>query len=72
MSNKAKGILSFLRPVWHELSSWGSGVDFSFHDHLQDRIEQLEKELTEARQVSIRVQNAIQTGTNIGQLEQCW
>jgi hypothetical protein len=72
MSNKATGILPFLRAVWHELSSWGSAVDFSFYDHLQDRIEQLEKELTEAKQVPSRAQNATQAGTKTGPLEQRW
>lgn len=39
------GIRTALKLVWREISSWGSGIDFSFYDHLQDRIEQLEQEL---------------------------
>jgi hypothetical protein len=38
-----------LHLVWREISSWGSGIDFSFYDHLQDRIEQLEQELARAK-----------------------
>jgi hypothetical protein len=38
-----------LRLVWREISSWGSGIDFSFYDHLQDRIDQLEQELARAK-----------------------
>jgi hypothetical protein len=38
-------IRAALQLVWREISSWGSGIDFSFYDHLQDRIEQLEQEL---------------------------
>jgi hypothetical protein len=38
-------IRAALQLAWQEISSWGSGIDFSFYDHLQDRIEQLEQEL---------------------------
>jgi hypothetical protein len=50
MAFKTARFSSFLRLVWHELSSWGSGVEFSFYDHLQERIDQLEQELTQAQQ----------------------
>jgi hypothetical protein len=42
-------IRAALKLVWQEISSWGSGIDFSFYDHLQDRIEQLEQELARAK-----------------------
>jgi len=38
-----------LHLVWREISSWGSGIDFSFYDHLQDRIDQLEQELARTK-----------------------
>jgi hypothetical protein len=40
-----------LHLVWREISSWGSGIDFSFYDHLRDRIEQLEQEVARAKEL---------------------
>jgi hypothetical protein len=43
-------VRNFLDGAWKEISSWGSGIDFSFYDHLQDRIDQLEQDLARAKQ----------------------
>jgi hypothetical protein len=48
MTLKIEGVRRFLELGWKEISSWGSGIDFSFYDHLQDRIDQLEQELARA------------------------
>jgi hypothetical protein len=47
---KVEALRNFLGGAWKEISSWGSGIDFSFYDHLQDRIDQLEQDLARAKQ----------------------
>jgi hypothetical protein len=44
------GFSTFLRLAWQEISSLGAGVEFSFYDHLQERIDQLEHDLTDLQQ----------------------
>jgi hypothetical protein len=50
VSLKTARVRAAVHLVWSEISSWGSGIDFSFYDHLQERIEQLEQELARAKQ----------------------
>ena len=50
MALNTQGVRDFLDGAWKEISSWGAGMDFSFYDHLQDRIEQLEQDLARAKQ----------------------
>jgi len=47
---RIESVRAALHQVWREISSWGSGIDFSFYDHLQERIDQLEQELARAKQ----------------------
>jgi hypothetical protein len=41
----AKQLRCFVAPVWHEINSLWSGVDFSFSDPLPDSAEQLDQAL---------------------------
>jgi len=68
MAVKTDGVRAFLGVVWREISSWGSGTDFSFYDHLQDRIDQLEQELARAR----RPPSEPPAGLTMPQLDDCW
>jgi hypothetical protein len=43
MTINAAQLRSFIGPVWQEISSLWSGVDFSFADTLQDSAEQPEQ-----------------------------
>jgi len=65
---KIEGIRAALHLVWREISSWGSGIDFSFYDHLQDRIDQLEQELARTR----RPPSDPQSEFTMPQLDECW
>jgi hypothetical protein len=49
MALRIEAVRNFFDGAWRELSSWGSGIDFSFYDHLQDRIDQLEQDLARAK-----------------------
>jgi len=68
MSVKTEGVRALLGSVWREISSWGSGIDFSFYDHLQDRIDQLEQELARAR----RLPSDPPSEFTMPQLDECW
>jgi hypothetical protein len=68
MTLSVEGVRNFLDLAWKEISSWGSGIDFSFYDHLQDRIDQLEQELARAR----RRPNDLPSELTMPQLDECW
>jgi DNA replication initiation complex subunit (GINS family) len=63
-----EGIRNFLGLAWKEVSSWGSGIDFSFYDHLEDRIDQLEQELVRAKQAP---RDPMAGALGMQQLERC-
>jgi hypothetical protein len=68
MALNIQGVRDFFDGAWKEISSWGAGMDFSFYDHLQDRIEQLEQDLDRAKQP----QGEISTGPlGMQHLEPC-
>jgi hypothetical protein len=56
---------SFVGPIWQEISSLWSGVDFSFSDPLADSAEQSEQAL-------FAVGHDPQSGINRGHYEHCW
>ena len=62
MTFKTTGFWSFVGLVWQELSSWGAGAEFSFYDHLQERIDQLEQELTQVRNPPSSAKNDMPPG----------
>jgi hypothetical protein len=62
MTLKTTGFWTFLRLAWQELSSLGSGVEFSLYDHLQERIDQLEHELTQMKQPPSHASNDMPPG----------
>ncbi|MDB6099024.1 MAG: hypothetical protein QOK23_2903 [Gammaproteobacteria bacterium] len=62
MTFKTTGIRSFVGLVWQELSSWGAGVEFSFYDHLQERIDQLEQELMQVKKPPSSAKNDMPSG----------
>jgi hypothetical protein len=57
---------SFIGPVWQEISSLWSGVDFSFSDAMPDSAVQLEPVLS-----STTIAGDAQSGINRGYREQC-
>jgi hypothetical protein len=57
---------SFIGPVWQEISSLWSGVDFSFSDLMPDSAAQLEPVLS-----STTTAADAHSGTNRGYREQC-
>ena len=65
------GIRSALKLVWQEISSWGSGIDFSFYDHLQDRIEQLEQELARGKRPPSDAPSHLPSGPGMEGPAQC-
>jgi hypothetical protein len=65
---KIEGIRNFLGLAWKEVSSWGAGIDFSFYDHLEDRIDQLEQELKRARPAP---RDSMPENLSIQQLDRC-
>jgi len=65
------GIRAALKLVWQEISSWGSGIDFSFYDHLQDRIDQLEQELARQKLPPSDAPNHLQTDSGMRGSAQC-
>jgi hypothetical protein len=58
---------SFVGPVWQEISSLWSGVDFSFSDGLPDSSERLEQTLL-ARATA----GDADSGIHSGRSEPCW
>jgi hypothetical protein len=56
---------SFIGPIWQEISSLWSGVDFSFYDPLPDSAEQSEGAF-------FPVVGDPQAGINQGHREHCW
>jgi hypothetical protein len=78
MAVKTEGVRALLGAVWREISSWGSGIDFSFYDHLQDRIDQLEQELARARRSpseplsELAMPQLAMPQLAMPQLDECW
>jgi len=60
-----------LQLAWREISSWGSGIDFSFYDHLQDRIDQLEQELARAKRLSSAAPSHLPSDSSMEGSAQC-
>jgi hypothetical protein len=58
---------SFIEPVWQEISSLWSGVDFSFSDPLQEANEQFEQALFPGS-----VTGDPRTGVNQQHFQHCW
>jgi hypothetical protein len=58
---------SLIGPVWQEISSLWSGVDFPVYDRLQDSSEHSEQELSP--HITQRDANA---DGSAGHLERCW
>jgi hypothetical protein len=65
---KTEGVRALLGAAWREISSWGSGIDFSFYDHLQDRIDQLEQELARAKGLPSDSPSEL----TMRRLDECW
>jgi hypothetical protein len=57
-----RGFSTFLRLAWQELSSLASGVEFSLYDHLQERIDQLERDLAQMKQRPSHPLNEVPSG----------
>jgi hypothetical protein len=65
--NTTTQLRSFIEPIWQEISSLWSGVDFSFSDPLSDAAEQSEQAFFPGA-----VAGDPDSGINRGHYEHCW
>jgi hypothetical protein len=68
---RIESVRAALHLVWREIGSWGAGIDFSFYDHLQERIEQLEQELARAKRPPGDAPGHLQSEPSMQESAQC-